>query len=130
MHYMKQDREPRQHRLVIQLSETEHQQIREHGQASTCRHLSAYCRQVLLGKPVFVRYRNTSADQALLELLALKKELMLLCGQFERVISQLEPLRDMASIRSWVIREESLQAELLEKTGEIYEMMIQISRKW
>lgn len=58
--------------LSIRVNEKEYQVIEDLYQKTTCRSISEYARNILLEKPVIIKYRNESADQFLTQMIAFK----------------------------------------------------------
>jgi len=68
---------------------------------STCRSISAYIKKVVLGEPVTVFYRSKSFDEALPEVILLRKELHAVCAHApfdkanqEKVIAIMEAIME------------------------------------
>lgn len=64
--------------ISITLCKDDLERLRRDASKSTCRTVTAYCRKLLLGKPVRVFYRNQSFDSFIEEAIALRKEMELL----------------------------------------------------
>ena len=62
-------------RISVRLKESEYRALEEQFKKSTCRKFSEYLRNIMLAKPITIRYRNASADAFLTEMIGLKKEL-------------------------------------------------------
>ena len=62
-------------RISIRLKETEFNKLEAEFKKTTCRKFSEYLRNIMLAKPITIRYRNASADAFLAEMIGLKKEL-------------------------------------------------------
>ena len=67
--------------LGICVSKDEQEQLKQDASKTTCRSFSAYCRKLLLGKPVRVFFRNQSFDAFIDEAIALRKEMESLRGK-------------------------------------------------
>jgi hypothetical protein len=62
-------------RLDIVVSEGDYQRLQTLFAASTSHSFSAYCRDVILARPVIFRYYNVAADEFLVIALDMKREL-------------------------------------------------------
>jgi hypothetical protein len=117
-------------RISIRLKETEFKNLEVEFKKSTCRKFSEYLRNIMLAKPITIRYRNASADAFLTEMIGLKKELAAVGNNFNQMVRRLHILSDMAGIQAWVITSESAKQILLEKIKDIQEKTHQIYEQW
>lgn len=97
---------------------------------TTCRKLSEYCRNVLLQRPVTVRYRNDTADEFLTQMLQLKKELNAIGHNYNQSIRKLHSLNHDSEIRRWLAENELIQQSFLDKTEQINLKLAQIHKQW
>lgn len=126
----KKENQVRKKTVVVVISEHEYNTLKHLQQKSTSKYLRHYCRNVLLQKPVIVRYRNQSADDYLKEMLQLKKELGSLSDNFDQAVKKLHLLDRIPEFRTWVLSYDCLQMELLNKVDEIRLRMNQIYEQW
>jgi hypothetical protein len=108
----------------------EYEKIYGHFSKTTSRKLSEYARNVLLQKPVTVKYRNQSADDFLKEMLQLKKELNAIGHNYNQAVKKLHTLDRVETISSWVIENKTLHESFLQQTQQILDKMNQIHRLW
>ena len=94
------------------------------------RHLSNYLRKISLQKPVFIKYRNQSADDFLKEMILLKQELNAIGNNFNQAVKKLHVLEKIPEFRFWIKQQQSLQAELQTKTEQIKSRMNQLYDLW
>lgn len=127
---MKKENRVRNKTLTVQLSEQEHTSLKHLQQQSTSKYMSAYCRNVLLQKPVFIKYRNQSADDCLKAMLQLKKELEAISDDFSQAVRKLHLLDRIPEFRIWVSSYDSLQKELMNKVEETRLKMCQLYLQW
>ena len=120
----------RSRRITIRLQMSEYEQLTVKFKASTCRRLSEYARNILLGKPIHVRYRNQSADDFLSVALQLKKELGAIGNNYNQAIKKLHLLRTDQDLREWMAAQENNQRTLAEKVKEINVQMDKIYQQW
>ena len=117
-------------RICIRLKETEFNKLEAEFKKTTCRKFSEYLRDLMLSKPITVRYRNASADAFLTEMIGLKNELSAIGNNFNQMVKRLHVLSDVEGIKAWVIMGESAKQNLLKKVQDIREKMIQIHEQW
>lgn len=94
------------------------------------KYLSNYLRKVALQKPVFIKYRNQSADDLLKEMILLKQELNAIGNNFNQAVKKLHMLEKIPDFRFWITQYQSIQTELLAKTEQIKLRMNQIYEQW
>ncbi len=116
--------------LHIRLKEAEYKRIKTKFEASIYRKLSEYARNVLLDKPVVVKQRNTSLDDFMTEMIALRSELNAIGINYNQQVKRLHTLEHLSEIKSWLIINESTRQILLKKVGEIKSKINQINDQW
>ena len=85
----RKNREVRNIFFKIRMNNSELEQLKKQKQQSTERSLSNYVRKVALQKPVTIRYRNQSADEFLMQMMELKKELNAVGNNFNQAVHKL-----------------------------------------
>ena len=126
----KQENEVRKIMLKVRMNEEELKQIKKHQQKSTERNLSSYVREVVMQKPVFINYRNQSADDFLKDMLGLKKELNAIGNNFNQAVHKLHILDKIPEFRVWVNHYDGLHQLLVDKVEEIKLRMNQLYEEW
>lgn len=126
----KNENEVRKIVLKVRMNEAELKLVKRQQQKSTERNVSAYVREVAMKKPVFINYRNQSADDFLKDMLALKKELNGIGNNFNQVVHKLHILDKIPEFRNWVNHYEGLHQLLISKVDEIKLRMNQLYEEW
>ena len=126
----KLETEVRNKMVVIRMSETELEQAEKFRKKTTERYLSTYVRKLSLQKPLTVKYRNESADDFLLDMLNLKKELNAIGNNFNQAVHKLHILDKIPEFRVWVQQYDGLQKVLISKVEEIKLRMNQLYEQW
>lgn len=126
----KNENEVRKIVLKVRMNEAELKLVKRQQQKSTERNVSAYVREVAMKKPVFINYRNQSADDFLKDMLALKKELNGIGNNFNQVVHKLHILDKIPEFRNWVNHYEGLHQLLISKVEEIKLRMNQLYEEW
>ena len=117
-------------RVSIRLKETEFNKLEAEFKKTTCRKFSEYLRNIMLTKPVTIRYRNASADAFLTEMIGLKKELSALGNNFNQMVKRLHTLSDSQELKTWLLFNESSKQILLQKVEDILKKVNQIYEQW
>ena len=126
----KNENEVRKIILKVRMNEAELKLVKKQQQKSTERNVSAYVREVAMKKPVFINYRNQSADDFLKDMLALKKELNGIGNNFNQVVHKLHILDKIPEFRNWINHYEGLHQRLISKVDEIKLRMNQLYEEW
>ena len=116
--------------VVVRMNETEFEQAEKFRKKTTERYLSTYVRKLSLQKPLTVKYRNESADDFLLDMLNLKKELNAIGNNFNQAVHKLHILDKIPEFRAWVQQYDGLQKVLISKVEEIKLRMNQLYEQW
>ena len=116
--------------VVVRMNETEFNQFEKLQQKTTEKDTSSYLRKVALQKQVTVKYRNASADDFLLDMLNLKKELNAIGNNFNQAVHKLHILDKIPEFRVWVQQYDGLQKVLISKVEEIKLRMNQLYEQW
>ena len=117
-------------RVCIRLKEIEFNKLETEFKKTTCRKFSEFLRNVMLAKPITIRYRNASADAFLTEMIGLKNELSAIGNNFNQMVKRLHTLSHLHELKAWIIFSESSKQILHEKVQEIREKMSQIYEQW
>ncbi len=126
----KLETEVRKKMVVVRMNESEINQLTKLQGKTTEKDTSAYLRKVALQKPVTVKYRNESADDFLLDMLNLKKELNAIGNNFNQAVHKLHILDKIPEFRVWVQQYDGLQKVLINKVEEIKLRMNQLYEQW
>ena len=116
--------------ISFRVKPTEYETIYTYFSATTCRKLSEYARNVLLQKPVAVKYRNQSAEDFLAEMILLKKELNAIGNNYNQAVKKLHTLDHDAAIKKWLAENENTHQYFLQKIEQIFGRIDQIYRIW
>ena len=123
---MRKTKKIRSRWITIRVNEDEFKKIENLYKATTCRALSEYTRNLLLNKPVTVKYRNTSLDDVLGEMIRLKNELNAIGNNFNQAVKILHTLERIPEFRTWILINENYKDRFLKKADEIKEKMVEM----
>jgi len=126
----KQESEVRNKMVVVRMNESEINQLTKFQKRTTEKDTSSYLRKVALQKPVTVKYRNESADDFLMDMLNLKKELNAIGNNFNQAVHKLHLLDKIPEFRFWISQYDGLQKVLVNKVEEIKLRMNQLYEEW
>lgn len=126
----KSEKELRKHFVKTRMNDDEVNQLLKLQQRTTEKDTSSYLRKVALQKPVTIKYRNESADDFLLDMMNLKKELNTIGNNFNQAVHKLHLLDKIPEFRIWVQQYDGLQKVLISKVEEIKLRMNQLYDQW
>lgn len=126
----KQEREVRNKMMVVRMNEAEIDQLTKFQQRSTEKDTSSYLRKVALQKPVIVKYRNASADDFLLDMLSLKKELNAIGNNFNQAVHKLHLLDKIPEFRTWIQQYDGLHKTFIGKIEQINFKVNELYEQW
>ncbi len=127
---MKESKKVRNKWLNIRVSETELSNIYDLCKKTTSQSISEYARNILLKKPVIIKYRNQSADEFLSEIIRLKNELNAIGNNYNQAIHRLHILDRIPQIKAWLLIHEPLYQSFIKNVEEIKTKMNQIYQSW
>lgn len=126
----KEEKDLRKHFVKTRMSDNELNHLLVLQRKTTEKDVSSYLRKVALQKPVTVKYRNESADDFLVDMLGLKKELNAIGNNFNQAVHKLHILDKIPEFRVWVQQYDGLQKVLISKVEEIKLRMNQLYEQW
>lgn len=127
---MSDSKNKRTKRVHVRFTDAEFSRIENQFKRSTCRQLSEYVRNVLLSKPIHIRHRNASLDDAMTELIALRTALNAIGNNFNQSVKKLHTLTDVSDIHTWLLMNENSKKILLQQVAEIKAKIHQINDAW
>ncbi len=116
--------------LTVRFNDEERKKLSRLCNKAQCNSLSEYARDVLLGEPVIIKYRNQSADDFLEEMILLKKELNAIGNNFNQAVHKLHLLDKIPEFRFRVTHYEGLNHSVVMKIEEIKSRVHQLYEQW
>ena len=127
---MKETKIVRNKWLNIRVNEKEYNKIHDLYKKTTSQSISEFARNILLKKPVIIKYRNQSADEFLSEMIVLKNELNAIGNNYSQAVHRLHILDRIPEIKTWLLIHEALYKSFSKKVEEIKIQMNQIYQSW
>jgi len=100
--------------LHLRLSEKEQQQLNRQFRKTTEKKLSAYARNILLGKPMISGYRNQSLDALITEFVILNKTLNGIANNYNQSIHKLHTFDRYPQVKAWLDHQQKVPENLLQ----------------
>lgn len=123
-------KERRTRKMTVRFTPKEYEKLETKFQTTTSNQLSQYVRNVLLEKPVVIKYRNESLDNFMEELIQVKQELNAIGNNFNQTVKKLHLLKQIPEFRRWIASNEETQKQLIEYTNHIQQRINQMTDKW
>jgi|GEM_PF-1194936 hypothetical protein len=117
----------KRHTIQVRLTSSQQDFILQQMDGTTCRTLTEYVRHLIQRKPVIQKIRNQSIDDAMAELLSLRKELSRLSLSYGLARELAQAQIQSGAFSSWPEPAESAYGQFLEKLEEIKRILIQLS---
>ena len=116
--------------LTIRVLPSEYDQVVSGFKSTTCRKLSEYVRNLVLGKKVTVLYRNQSLDTLMEEMILLRKELNAIGVNLNQVARKINGCHTDRELKAMAPVNNVVQHRLLVKIEEIKKRISEISDLW
>jgi hypothetical protein len=123
-------KEKRTRKVTVRFTEKEYEKVNNKFKNTTSSQMSHYIRNVLLDKPVVIKYRNESLDIFMEEIILLRQELNAIGKNFNQSVKKLHTLNQIPEFRNWLLMNEGTKQQILAKTELIQQRINQISDKW
>jgi hypothetical protein len=127
---MERENSNRSRIVGMRFTPEEYAAITKKWQASTCKKLSDYLRHCLLEKPIVTTYRNSSADDFILEMGKLRTELNAIGNNFNQAVKRLHTLKDVSQLRTMLAIFEVEKRTMFNKVEEIKNHVQKVSESW
>lgn len=114
----------------IRFTEKELESLQKKFGQSTSSQLSHYMREILLGRPIVIKYRNESLDSFMEELITMKQELNAIGNNLNQAVKKLHTLKTIPEFRSWIAEHEKIQQQIDNRTKHIEEQIGKMGEKW
>lgn len=123
-------KERRTRKMTVRFTPKEYEKLETKFKTTTSNQVSHYVRNVLLEKPIVIKYRNESLDSFMEELIAMRQELNAIGNNFNQVVKKLHTLRQIPEFREWVNNNEAMQNKFIEQTNHIQQRINQMAERW
>ncbi len=127
---MEQENENRKRIIGLRLTMTEFGLVEKQWKKSNCRKLSEYVRRLLFNKPLVSSYRNRSMDEAMAELMLLRKELNAIGVNFNQAVHRLHTLDHLPQMQAWLTVFERDKDVLFGKVDEVVLSVEKMAALW
>jgi len=116
--------------LHLRLSETEFVQLHAAFKKTTERKLSAYARNILLGRPMIKGVRNLTTEALIQEFSRLQKDLNGIGNNYNQAVHKLHTLQHTEQFKKWLSVYELDRKKLLKDIETMKDFMNQSAASW
>ena len=127
---MEQGNENRSRIIGLRLKSSEYAYLEKKWKKSDCRKLSDYVRRLIFNKPLVSSYRNRSLDDAMAELILLRKELNAIGVNFNQAVHRLHTLDYLPQMQRWLVGFERDKDVLFGKIDEVVLQVEKMAAAW
>lgn len=123
-------KERRTKKVTVRFTPAEYQKLERKFHNTTSNAVSHYIRNALLDKPVVIKYRNTSLDNFMEEVIQLKQELNAIGNNYNQAVKKLHVLSQIPEFRQWITTNETTHQHIIKQTDLIQQRITQFSNLW
>lgn len=127
---MKENKNNRNKWLHLRLTEEEYKQLQYQFSKTTERKISAYSRNILMGKPMIKGVRNLTAEALMQEFAQLRKDLNGIANNYNQAVHQLHLIRKKEQYKPWLETYETGRRKLLHDVERIKDFINKAASLW
>lgn len=127
---METENNNRKRRIYLRLTDKEFITLESRCKNTTCRSLSDYVRHCLFNKPITTITRNASADEAIMQMSHLNRELNAIGSNFNQLVRKINSTSQAAEIKALLLLFDSQKKILFSKINEVKEQLQKLAEKW
>jgi hypothetical protein len=127
---MKEKRNNKTKMIFVRLEEQDYITLIGRQKATTERNLSAYCRKLLMAKPVIKSVQNDSLREVLHTLSLLQKDLNGIGNNYNQMVKRLHTTDKIPEIKAWMQNYLNERQHILEATKTLKECLDKTAQKW
>lgn len=127
---METENNNRKRRIYVRLTDKEYSVLETRCKNTTCRSVSDYVRHCLFSKPITTITRDASADEAIMQMSHLNRELNAIGSNFNQLVRKVNASVQAAEIKGLLLLFESQKKNLFSKIDELKEHLQKLAEKW
>ena len=117
-------------RIYVRLTDKEFIILESRCKDTTCRSISDYVRRCLFNKPIATLTRDASADEAILQMSHLNRELNAIGNNFNQLVRKVNASSQTAEIKGLLLFFDSQKKAMFSKINEVKEQLTKLSERW
>ncbi|KGO79965.1 mobilization protein [Flavobacterium beibuense F44-8] len=127
---METENNNRKRRIYVRLTDKEFSTLETRCKNSTCRSVSEYVRHCLFTKPITTLTRDASADEAIMQMSHLNRELNAIGNNFNQLVRRVNTTSQASEIKGLLLLFESQKKTMFSKIDEVKEQLQKLAEKW
>lgn len=127
---METENNNRKRRIYVRLTEKEFTTLESRCKNTTCRSVSDYVRHCLFSKTITTITRDASADEALMQMSLLNRELNAIGSNFNQLVRKVNATSQTAEITGLLLLFESQKKTMFSKIDEVKEQLQKLTEIW
>lgn len=127
---MKEKRNNKTKMIFVRLEEQDYQTLISRQKSTTERNLSAYCRKLLMAKPVIKSVQNDSLREILYALSQLQKDLNGIGNNYNQMVKRLHTTDKIPEIKTWFLHYLNEKERMLSAIEDIRQYLDKTAEKW
>ena len=127
---METENNNRKRRIYVRLTEKEFTTLDSRCKNTTCRTVSDYVRHCLFSKTITTITRDASADEAIMQMSHLNRELNAIGSNFNQLVRKVNATSQGTEIKGLLLLIESQKKALFSKIDEVREQLQKLAEKW
>jgi len=125
----KMKQEQRTRKVTVRFTQKEYGQIMFKYKRTTCNQLSQYIRNLVMGKPVVIKVRNTSLEALIEEISLVREELNAIGNNYNQSVKKLHILQQIPEFRQWIVNNEQVHQQFLQMVNNMQQHMDELAGK-
>ena len=127
---METENNNRKRRIYVRLTVKEFTTLESRCKNTTCGSVSEYIRHCLFNKPITTITRDASADEAIIQMGNLNRELNAIGSNFNQLVRKVNATSQAAEIKALLLLFESQKKTLFSKIDDVKEQLQKLAEKW
>ena len=127
---METENNNRKRRIYVRLTDKEFIVLESRCKNTTCRSVSDYVRRCLFNKPITTITRDASADEAILQMSQLNRELNAIGNNFNQLVRKVNTSSQAAEMKGLLLLYDSQKKAMFSKIEEIKEQLQKLAERW
>jgi MobC-like protein len=120
----------RKRRIYVRLTDKEFTTLESRCKNTTCRSVSDYVRHCLFSRPITTITRDASADEAIMQMSHLNRELNAIGNNFNQLVRKVNATSQAAEVKGLLLLFESQKKVMFSKIDEVKEQLQKLAEKW
>jgi hypothetical protein len=127
---METENNNRKRRIYVRLTEKEFTTLETRCKNTTCRSVSDYVRQCLFSRPITTITRDASADEAIMQVSLLNRELNAIGNNFNQLVRKVNATSQASELKALLLLFDSHKKAMFNKIDEVKEQLQKLAEKW